>query len=1295
MALKKVKGNLERMFDKNLSDLVRGIRNNKDNEGKYIAQCMEEIKQELRQDNISVKANAVAKLIYLQMLGYDISWAGFNIIEVMSSNKLTFKRIGYLGASQSFHPDSELLMLTTNMIRKDLNSQNQYDAGLALSGLSCFVSTDLAKDLANDIMTLLSSTKPYIRKKAVLMMYKIFLRFPEALRPAFPRLKEKLEDPDSGVQSACVNVVCELARKNPRNYLSLAPVFFKLMTTSTNNWMLIKIIKLFGALTPLEPRLGKKLIEPLTNLIHSTSAMSLLYECINTVIAVLISISSGMPTHSASIQLCVQKLRILIEDSDQNLKYLGLLAMSKILITHPKSVQAHKDLILQCLDDKDESIRLRALDLLYGMVSKKNLMEIVKKLMVHMDKAEGTSYRDQLLSKIIQICSQNNYQHITNFEWYVSVLVDVTRMEGSQKGPLIADQMMDVALRVKAIRGFCVEQMSLLLENAQIIAGSGCSSSNMTQVLYAAAWICGEFASELPNPRTTLEALLNGKGVTNLPGHIQAVYIQNILKIFSLLFTKGNESGDLKQVTELCELICDKLPEYVSSADLEVQERASSALHLMKFVQKHLEKNDGSLAVEMASLFAGELNPVAPKAQKKVQIPEGLDLDAWINEPLSSESSSDGEEFNTQIFSKCEGFGGDLQSYGAKKKSEELTEEELNKRRMARKLEQANNLYYLKSEDRDRGDGICNNIPVQNIELDVPLKIPGLTTSDKYLKVKKEKDNNNKKSKKKTKKSKKGRKEISSEDENPEPLVIVNTAIGEMPEGAIMSDGENDDDDDESNNDPHKALDINLDEPLREEEKLPVPTHRTSLNLSDDKSGKEKEGKSGSSQQKMKNKNKKDNKDEKVRKKKENSNKEKKKKKGKDDTTERERGEEEKDDGKQSKTGGKGENIDFWLLDDSAPSRNYAEVESNEYEDMTKTKHKKKKKKGTTEKKTGTDDKTGRMKKTKRMSKDKQGGLLLLDENPNGDDSSILAKENLLESLMSSENVEKRKSLNSNNNNNKNNNINNNINNMNNINNSMVNGYQDGGGGGGDVTRGLNKFSILGKDDIVKLMYDIRVVDEMRNHLMMILSISNRKPGTQIRDMILNISESGPIQLLREPGTDRYDDIKIDCQLIDSQQTKETELNFIVSDCSKSHKIRGTFTYKHQDPGGVLSQDKIDFWLRFPVSRLLSNYVPSQMEYSALLSGGTLSCKQTFRIENQSFSQVLDQVCERFNLKLIEKVDETAASLFSRTLTGQNVCILIKSGNLVENPVVSLDGKSESDMFLFSLFEEIKSFFVS
>lgn len=70
-------------------------------------------------------------------------------------------------------------------------------------------------------------------------------------------------------------------------------------------------------------------------------------------------------------------------------------------------------------------------------------------------------------------------------------------------------------------------------------------------------------------------------------------------------------------------------------------------------------------------------------------------------------------------------------------------------------MEQANNLYYLKSEEHDRGDrGVnsLNDIPVQSIDLQVPLKIPGLASSDKYLEVKKQKDRKTKK--RKTKKSK-------------------------------------------------------------------------------------------------------------------------------------------------------------------------------------------------------------------------------------------------------------------------------------------------------------------------------------------------------------------------------------------------------------------------------------------------------------------------------------------------------------------------------------------------------------
>lgn len=36
--------------------------------------------------------------------------------------------------------------------------------------------TDLARDLANDIIILCASTRPYVRKKATLVTYKIFLK---------------------------------------------------------------------------------------------------------------------------------------------------------------------------------------------------------------------------------------------------------------------------------------------------------------------------------------------------------------------------------------------------------------------------------------------------------------------------------------------------------------------------------------------------------------------------------------------------------------------------------------------------------------------------------------------------------------------------------------------------------------------------------------------------------------------------------------------------------------------------------------------------------------------------------------------------------------------------------------------------------------------------------------------------------------------------------------------------------------------------------------------------------------
>ncbi|KAK3089741.1 hypothetical protein FSP39_006122 [Pinctada imbricata] len=1238
MALRKVKGTLERVLDKNLQDLVRGIRNHKENEGKYIAECIDEIKQELRQENVAVKSNAVNKLIYLQMLGYDISWAAFNIIEVMSSTKFTYKRIGYIAASQSFHDGTDVLMLTTNMIRKDLSSQSMYDAGTALTGLSCFVTPDLARDLANDIMTLMTSTRPYLRKKAVLIMYKVFLQFPEALRPAFPRLKEKLEDPDPGVQSAAVNVICELARKNPQNYLSLAPLFFKLMTSSTNNWVLIKIIKLFSALTPLEPRLGKKLIEPLTNLIHSTSAMSLLYECINTVIA-------GIPNHTASIQLCVQKLRILIEDSDQNLKYLGLLAMSKILTTHPKSVQSHKDLILQCLDDKDESIRLRALDLLYGMVSKKNLMEIVKKLMVHMDKAEGTHYRDELLAKIIEISSQSNYQYVTNFEWYVSVLVELTRMEGTRHGRLIASQMLDVAIRVQAIRPFTVAQMALLLENSHVLA-SNSQRNGICEVLYAAAWICGEFSKHLSSPRETLEAMLKPK-ITSLPGHIQSIYVQNILKLFGNLMRSAQEEENTDLMREMAQLLIDKLPMFVQSADLEVQDRACCMLQLVKYVMKLMDKG-APVADEVCSLFAGDLNPVAPKAQRKVPVPEGLDLDKWINEP-PSESSSE-EDVGVSIFSlKNE----DSKSFGYQndKKLPEPTEEELEERRKQRKIEQMHNPHYLRMDNKkqkkkkDNADDVMDEeSPVVKIDLSVPLHVPGLTSSDKYMKMSLQ-DGERPGKKGKRGKHKKRRKGQVTEDSEEEVLAQhqVSTAL-DMPEGADTSDKE----DERKSSDPFRRLDMNLDEPLRDDEKLPVRTHRIVLDSPQT-------GEGDSEKPRRKKKAKEKDAEDKKKHKKEGKEKKKKKRERRDesagsasnllmetDTVTSPEAEKEfvKDDTPtpnhiQEDSKQKDDDMEFWLSNNGTPTEekvaagntevkvkvNDKDVSSAE-EDTIKEKLKKKKK----EKK----------KKEKKTKKDKK----LRAEYEEAEGIATPSKEEIPPSQQDTPMTVQ--------------------------------------------LPPMSSYKPLAENASISMTYETRTSHQRSDQVIVSIVFSN-KTDNHIKDLEFNIMDTMNLKLIRAMGSTHHDAIRVPFLLLPGGQN-EGQFAFSVQDINTAQKLKGTLTYILKSDDGS-THEKIDFKLNFPCSSFLVSTPCKGSSFTSLLEQGELTEKSSsqFTPSDEEFQHILAKLCFFHHFIVVEHVGDSA-SLYSKSMQGHHVCLLVKT----VKKELKIDGKSTDNNLLSNVLQEIK-----
>lgn len=362
------------LFQQSLQDLVKGIRSHRRDEAQFIRQKGIEIANECRSKDIATKSNAILKLTHLQMMGFSMSFASFHVVEVICSSDFATKRVGYLAAAQSFSPTTDVLLLTTNQFKKDLTNGKMQDCSQALTCLGKLVTESLAVDLSADVAMLLSSPRPYIRKKTLLVLYRFISVYPQTLSVISEKFRKCLEDPDPGVVCAAVTVTCELARKSPRDFLGLAPALYALLTSSSNNWMLIKIVKLMGVLTPLEPRLGKKLVGPLTNLMQTTRAKSLLYECCSTV-------TLGLMDYPEAVQLCAERLSEFTIDPDQNLKYLGLLSLRRLAAAHPSVAMQHRDLILDCLDDVDIGIRMRALELVSEFVTQRTLRDITRILL--------------------------------------------------------------------------------------------------------------------------------------------------------------------------------------------------------------------------------------------------------------------------------------------------------------------------------------------------------------------------------------------------------------------------------------------------------------------------------------------------------------------------------------------------------------------------------------------------------------------------------------------------------------------------------------------------------------------------------------------------------------------------------------------------------------------------------------------------------------------------------------------------------------------------------------------------
>lgn len=184
-----------------------------------------------------------------------------------------------LSTAEGLGDAQNLLILTQNIFRKDFQ-QLQGDCQIASMGLNCIsqiFEPEMVSQLYRELFALFTCSRPFIRKKVCALCYKIFLNSGEnedIIEEIIPYLSDRLKDSDPSVRMASISAIYEITKINQSLFIVTIPTVFQLLNETTNNWILIKLIKLLTEFAEVEPRLQQKLHDKFIGLIESQKAKS-------------------------------------------------------------------------------------------------------------------------------------------------------------------------------------------------------------------------------------------------------------------------------------------------------------------------------------------------------------------------------------------------------------------------------------------------------------------------------------------------------------------------------------------------------------------------------------------------------------------------------------------------------------------------------------------------------------------------------------------------------------------------------------------------------------------------------------------------------------------------------------------------------------------------------------------------------------------------------------------------------------------------------------------------------------
>ncbi|EGG14984.1 adaptin N-terminal domain-containing protein [Cavenderia fasciculata] len=389
------------------------------------------------------KRECLVRMIYCHMLGYDVPFGHVQALNMTQDSSMLNKRTGYLTLSLCLPEKHEMLIMAVNSILKGLASSNYVEVCSALTALSMLGDEETTPAFLPRVLALLSSSqKPVVRKKCVSALHRLYSKSPDIFSQLQDALRIALCDRDPTVMAASLALFLDASKveETRNNIRDLVPSFVSILKQVSEGrlpaqfiyhgmphpWLQVSLLKLLSNLGANDQSASEHMYQVIVFVMNQARRMknnagfSVLYEGIKTITTIV--------PHQEILTAAAEAIPTLLKGRHNNLRYLGIKALTSIVKVSPKSVTAHQLDVIECLESNDETLKRKSLDLLYRMTNSKNIVPICAKLIDHLISTDDEYLKGELVTRISDLAEK----YSPNDYWYIECIIKLLNVQGSR-----------------------------------------------------------------------------------------------------------------------------------------------------------------------------------------------------------------------------------------------------------------------------------------------------------------------------------------------------------------------------------------------------------------------------------------------------------------------------------------------------------------------------------------------------------------------------------------------------------------------------------------------------------------------------------------------------------------------------------------------------------------------------------------------------------------------------------------------------------------------------------------------